>query len=120
MSTAGRSPKVNIIIGFHQVILASNNIYANGMQSCRLLCTPPACRQHCREEVGCKKSQFSFKLTMTLGTILLFLIEAHIHDLKEFIECTCHTHITLRPGYVVHNPLERTDRHAQSLQRARI
>lgn len=31
---------------------------------------------------------------MTLGIILLFLIEAHICDVKEFIDGTCHIHIT--------------------------
>lgn len=41
-----------------------------------------------------KNHSFHFKLTMTLGIILLFLIEAHICDVKEFIDGTCHIHIT--------------------------
>lgn len=52
---------------------------------------------------GRKKSQFIFKLTMTLGTILLNC-SSYTHDLKEFIEYTCHTHIT--PGRAA--PMERT------------
>lgn len=41
---------------------------------------------------GCKKSRFSFTLTMTLGTIILFLIEAHRHTIRKNLSNVRATH----------------------------
>lgn len=54
------------------------------------------------EEFKRKKSQFSFKLTMTLGTILLFLIEAHTHDLKANGTYPQTYHTQTRTCYTIH------------------
>lgn len=54
------------------------------------------------EEFKRKKSQFSFKLTMTLGTILLFLIVAHTHDLKANGTYPQTYHTQTRTCYTIH------------------
>lgn len=106
MSTVA-PPKVDIIVHLEYFLFHSRSpslylhIYLMSHLSLPLfLCIFIGVWKYWRE-MGCKKkSQFSFKLTMTLGTILLFLIEAHMHTIrKELIECTMYMPCTShRPG----------------------